>query len=68
MRSPAGRQMGRLLSAYDNRGRAYASKGDYTRAIADEVRASQLIAKATIQPTVIAPTAPKTTKVSLGNS
>jgi tetratricopeptide (TPR) repeat protein len=46
-------------AAYENRGRAYASKGDYTHAIADAMKASELIAKATAQPEKMAPKPPK---------
>ena len=41
-------------AAYENRGRAYASKGDYTHAIADATKASELVAKATANPSAIA--------------
>ena len=53
-------------AAYENRGRAYASKGDYTHAIADATKASELVAKATAQPTgsIPKPTKPKTKAIS----
>ena len=51
-------------SAYDNRGRAYASKGDYTHAVEDATRAHALMAKATAQPTMITPKAPKAPNVT----
>ena len=51
-------------SAYDNRGRAYASKGDYTHAVEDVTKAHELMAKATAQPIMVTPKSPKTTKVT----
>ena len=50
-------------SAYDNRGRAYASKGDYTHAVEDVTKAHELMAKATAQPIMVTPKAPKASNV-----
>jgi tetratricopeptide (TPR) repeat protein len=52
-------------SAYENRARAYSSKGDYSSALADVIKASELLARATAEPTTTARktlTAPKSTK------
>ena len=49
-------------SAYDNRARAYASKGDYSSALADVIKASELLARATAEPTTTAPKALKAQK------
>jgi len=43
-------------AAHDNRGRAYASKGDYVHAVADMTKATELAAKASARPAAIAPT------------
>jgi hypothetical protein len=57
-------------AAYENRGRAYASKGDYTRAVADETKATELIAKSKARPATgsitkpTKPTKPKTKAIS----
>jgi tetratricopeptide (TPR) repeat protein len=51
-------------SAYDNRGRAYARKGDYAHAVEDATKAHELMAKATAQPIMVTPKAPKTSKVT----